>query len=119
VATASSRAFRDEAAIVPLTQNRKVRAWSLNAMIQNLRRYRECPGSASNPLSPSCPLTNPAQGHLNCYATSSNCVPGKVTLIVVAYDRTWALCLWSYARRSEPAQPFAPRSWLRRLTNSH
>src|SRR5271155_3387823 len=32
------------------------------------------------------PLTNPVRRHLNSYATSSNCVPGKVTLVVIAYS---------------------------------
>ena len=32
------------------------------------------------------PLTNPMRRHLNSYATSSNCVPGKVTLVVIAYS---------------------------------
>src|ERR1700733_9936989 len=50
-----------------------------------------------------------SSGHLHSYGTSSNCAPGKVTLVVVAYLRTWILCLWSYATRSEPAQVSAPR----------
>ena len=107
------------AGIFPLTLNCNICARSLNAIIQNLRRYRESPGSALNPLRSSRPLTNPARGHLNSYGTSSNCVQGKVTLVVVAYNWTWVPCLWSYARRSEPAQDSAPRSRLRRLTRSY
>src|SRR5580704_1361635 len=57
-------------------------------------------GPAPNPILP--------RGHLNSYGTSSNCVPGKVRLVVVAYNWTWVLCLWSYATRSEPAQVSAP-----------
>jgi hypothetical protein len=34
------------------------------------------------------PLTNHSAGHLNSYTTSSNCVSGKVTLVVVAYRWT-------------------------------